>query len=166
MGLFAGVRRFFGGKGMAKVTITVIEDQPAESARFLVRQTEIKGIMVIEARMDCTLLATKYEVWLESITEESPGLELVSDARDVEPNMSYWDDCLQLPLALKAGQTVTQPWIVRGLDLPGVLASKGFGGVYAAVRDPRVRLEVSCFADVKGSPLSPSASVTVALIEQ
>ena len=165
MGLFAGVRRFFGGKNMAKVTITVIEDQPAESARFRVQQAEIKGVMVIEAKVDCTLLATKYEVWIERTSDEDPLLVLVGDGRDVEPNTSYWDDCLQLPMELKAGQTVTQPWIMRNLDLARVLVREGFGGAYTATRDPRVRMEVSCFADVKGSPLSPSASVTVTLIE-
>ncbi|MFY0532407.1 hypothetical protein [Nannocystis pusilla] len=64
MGFFDKAKQFLGGKNMASVAITVIERQPAETATFPVTDSVLKGTMVITAQQECTLLATKYEVWL------------------------------------------------------------------------------------------------------
>ena len=82
---------------------------------------------------------------------------------DPDPNTSYSDGCLKMPCDLKAGQIITQPWMVSEVDIPGILARNGFPDANQAVGDPRVRLVVKCIADVKGSPFDPSAEVTVAL---
>jgi hypothetical protein len=166
MGLFDKAKAFVGGKGMANVTITVIERQPAESAVFPVTDSVLKGTMVIEALKDCTLLATKYEIWLNikgDVGESVGSPNLVVTAKDPDPNTSYSDDCLKLPCEMKAGQVIEQPWLVGDVDLAKVLEKAGYADPRDAVGDPRVQLVVKCIADVKGSPFDPSAEVPVAL---
>jgi hypothetical protein len=165
MGLFDKAKQFMGGKGMANVSITKIERQPAESAVFPVGDSVIKGTMVIEALKDCTLLACKYEVWLniKGDVGESGSPNLVVSALDPDPNTSYSDDCLKLPCELTAGQVIEQPWMVMDVDLPKVLEKAGYADPRDAVGDPRVELVVKCIADVKGSPFDPSAEVHVTL---
>ena len=165
MGLFDKAKAFVGGKGMANVTITVIERQPAESAVFPVGDSVLKGTMVIEALKDCTLLATKYEVYLDVKDDVGAGgnQTLVSSAMDPDPNTSYSDDCLKLPCELTAGQTIEQTWMVSDVNLPKLLEAAGYADPRDAVGDPRVHLVVKCVADVKGSPFDPSAEVNVSL---
>lgn len=165
MGFFDKAKQFLGGKNMASVAITVIERQPAETATFPVTDSVLKGTMVITAQQECTLLATKYEVWLY-IKKGEEALEspfLARAEKDPDPNTSYSDTCLKMPCDLKPGQVITQPWMVSELDLAGILAGSGFPDANEATRDPRVRLVVKCIADVKGSPFDPSAEVTVRL---
>jgi hypothetical protein len=166
MGFFDKVKAFTGGKGMAKVTIPVIERQPSESAKFPVTDSVLKGTMVIEAQQDCTLLATKYEIWL--YISENPGdpegsPNLVVTAKDPDPNTSYDEDCLKMPCDLTTGQVITQPWLVSDIDLSKVLKKNGYSEPQEAIGDGRVRLVVKCIADVKGSPFDPSAEVSIAL---
>ncbi len=165
MGLFDKAKAFVGGKGMANVTITVIERQPAESAVFPVGDTVLKGTMVIEALKDCTLLATKYEVYLNVKDDVGDGgtPTLVSSALDPDPNTSYSDDCLKLPCELTTGQTIEQTWMVSDVNLKEHLEKAGYVDPRDAVGDPRVQLVVKCIADVKGSPFDPSAEVHVTL---
>lgn len=165
MGFFDKAKQFLGGKGMATVAITVIERQPAETATFPVTDSVLKGTMVITAQKECTLLATKYEVWLyiKKGDEQIETPFLVRAEKDPDPNVSYSDSCLKMPCDLKPGQVITQPWMVSDVDLAGILARNGFPDPNAATGDPRVRLEVKCIADVKGSPFDPSAEVTVRL---
>ena len=166
MGLFDKVMAFTGGKNMAKVTITVIEGQPADGATFPVTDSVLKGTMVIEAQQDCTLLATKYEIWL--YISENPGdpqgsPNLVVAAMDPDPDTSYSEDCLKLPCDLTTGQVITQPWLVGDIDLAKVLQKNGYSEPQEAIGDGRVRLVVKCIADVKGSPFDPSAEVSIPL---
>lgn len=163
MGFFDKAKQFIGGKNMASVEITVIERQPAATARFPVGDSVLKGTMVITAQQSCTLLATKYEVWLYIKSAESDTPYLVVAEKDPAPNTSYSDSCLKMPCDLTPGQVITQPWMVSDVDLPKILASNGFPDANAATEDPRVRLVVKCIADVKGSPFDPSAEVTVRL---
>lgn len=165
MGLFDKAKQFVGGKGMANVTITTIERQPAESAVFPVGDSVLKGTMVIEALKDCTLLATKYEVWLNIKDDVGDGgsPNLVAQAKDPDPSTSYSDDCLKLPCEMTAGQVIEQPWMVMDVELAKVLEKAGYADARDAVGDPRVQLVVKCIADVKGSPFDPSAEVNVTL---
>ena len=163
MGFFDKAKQFIGGKNMASVAITVIERQPAATATFPVGDSVLKGTMVITAQQNCTLLATKYEVWLYIKSDESDTPHLVVSEKDPDPNTSYSDSCLKMPCDLTPGQVITQPWMVSDVDLPKILARNGFPDPNAAVDDPRVRLVVKCIADVKGSPFDPSAEVTVRL---
>jgi hypothetical protein len=165
MGLFDKVKAFAGGKGMAKVTIPVIERQASETATFPVGDTVLKGTMVIEAQQPCTLLATKYEVWLYfSDDGSSEGMpELVVLGKDPDPNTSYSDECLKFPCEMTEGQVIEQPWLVGDIDLPKLLAKHGYAEAGSAIGDPRVKLKVKCIADVKGSPFDPSAEVEVTL---
>jgi hypothetical protein len=166
MGLFDKAKAFMGGKGTAKVTIPVIERQPSESASFPVTDSVLKGTMMIEAQQACTLLATKYEIWLyisADPADEVGSPNLVAMEKDPDPNTSYSDDCLKMPCHLEAGQVITQPWMVSDVDLSKILAKNGFSEPTEAIGDKRVRLVVKCIADVKGSPFDPSAEVDVAL---
>lgn len=163
MGFFDKAKQFLGGKNMASVEITVIERQPAASASFPVGDSVLKGTMVITAQQPCTLLATKYEVWLYIQGEAGETPHLVVAEKDPDPNTSYSDSCLKMPCDLTPGQVITQPWMVSDVDLPKILRSNGFPDANAAVGDSRVRLEVKCIADVKGSPFDPSAAVNVRL---
>lgn len=166
MGFFDKAKKFLGGKGMADVTITVIERQPAESATFPVTDSVLKGTMVIDVKQDCTLLATKYEIWLEvegQGEEEGGRVDLVAAEQDPDPHTSYSDDCLKMPCDLSAGQQITQPWMVSDVDLAKYLAKAGIDDPNAAVDNSRVTLKVKCIADVKGSPFDPSAEVNVRL---
>ena len=163
MGFFDKAKKFLGGKGMADVTITVIERQPADSAKFPVTDSVLKGTMVIDVKQDCTLLATKYEIWLETQNGEQSSLDLVAYDADPDPNTSYSDDCLKMPCDLKAGQQITQPWMVMDVDLGKYLAKAGITDPNGAVGNPNVKLRVKCIADVKGSPFDPSAEVDVTL---
>ncbi len=163
MGFFDKAKQFMGGKNMASVAITVIERQPAETARFPIGDSVLKGTMVITAQQNCTLLATKYEVWLYVREETGETPHLVVAEKDPDPKMSYHDSCLKMPCDLAPGQVITQPWMVSDVNIPGILARLGFSDANAAASDPRVRLVVKCIADVKGSPFDPSAEVNVAL---
>jgi len=163
MGFFDKAKQFMGGKNMASVAITVIERQPAESARFPVSDSVLKGTMVITAQQNCTLLATKYEVWLYIKGESGDTPFLVRAEKDPDPNTSYSDSCLKMPCDLMPGQVITQPWMVSDVDIPAILAKNGFPRANEAAGDPRVRLVVKCIADVKGSPFDPSAEVNVGL---
>lgn len=165
MGFFDKAKQFLGGKNMATVAITVIERQPAEAASFPVTDSVLKGTMVITAQQQCTLLATKYEVWLylKKDPEQPESPFLVRAEKDPDPAVSYSDTCLKMPCDLQPGQVITQPWMVSDVDLAGVLTRNGFADVNAATSDPRVRLVVKCIADVKGSPFDPSAEVAVRL---
>jgi hypothetical protein len=147
-------------------TITVIERQPAATAVFPVGDSVLKGTMVVEALKDCTLLATKYEIWLnvKGDVGESVGTpNLVATAKDPEPNTTYSDDYKKFPYDMKAGETLEFPWMVMDVDLPKVLEKAGYADPRDAVGDPRVALVVKCIADVKGSPFDPSAEVAVGL---
>jgi hypothetical protein len=165
MGLLDKAKTFVGGKGLANVTITAIERQPAESAVFPVGDTVLKGTMVIEALKDCTLLATKYEIWLniKDDVADSGSLKLVASAMDPDPNTSYSDDSLKMPVDMTEGQVIEQPWLVSEVDLAKILAEAGYADPRDAVGDPRAQLVVKCIADVKGSPFDPSAEVNVTL---
>ena len=167
MGFLDKVKAFTGGKNMAKVTIPVIERQPSETATFPVTDTVLKGTMVIEAQQACTLLATKYEIWLhiaDDPADEQGSPNLVVSAKDPDPNTSYSDDCLQFPVEMEAGQVIEQTWLVGDVDLAKVLDKHGFSEPQQAIGDGRVRLVVKCIADVKGSPFDPSAEVKVTLV--
>jgi hypothetical protein len=167
MGFLDKVKAFAGGKGMAKVTITVIERQPAETATFPVTDSVLKGTMVIEAQQPCTVLATKYEVWLYIAQDASDTIgspNLIVTEKDPDPKMSYHESVKVPPWDMTPGQTIEKPWMVSDVDLAKVLAKAGYGDPNAAVNDPRVRLVVKCIADVKGSPFDPSAEVTVRLV--
>ncbi len=163
MGFFDKAKQFIGGKNMASVAITVIERQPAATARFPIGDSVLKGTMVITGQQDCVLLATKYEVWLYIKKDDVESPHLVVMEKDPDPNTSYSDSCLKMPCDVKPGQVITQPWMVSGVDLPKILRDNGYTDVNRAVNDPNVRLVVKCIADVKGSPFDPSAEVTVAL---
>jgi len=166
MGFLDKVKAFTGGKNMAKVTIPIIERQPSETATFPVTDSVLKGTMVIEAQQACTLLATKYEVWLyiaADPADETGSPNLVVMAKDPDPNTSYSDDCLKMPCDLTVGQVITQPWMVSDVDLTKILQKNGFSEPQEAIGDRRVRLVVKCIADVKGSPFDPSAEVNVTL---
>jgi hypothetical protein len=163
MGFFDKAKQFIGGKNMASVEITVIERQPAASASFPIGDSVLKGTMVITAQQPCTLLATKYEVWLYIKSETGDTPYLVRAEKDPDPNTSYSDSCLKMPCDLTVGQVITQPWMVSDVDIPKILRGNGFPDVNAAADDPRVRLVVKCIADVKGSPFDPSAEVNVRL---
>lgn len=164
MGFFDKAKQFMGGKGMADVSITVIERQPAASATFPVTDSVLKGTMVIDVKQDCTLLATKYEIWLYVKKDGAESPNFVCSAKDPEPNTSYGEGCLIMPCDLKVGQVITHPWMVMDVDLAKVLASNGIADPSAAVGNPNVRLVVKCIADVKGSPFDPSAEVDVRLV--
>ncbi|CAN5863710.1 hypothetical protein BH11MYX2_BH11MYX2_35710 [soil metagenome] len=166
MGLLDKVKAFAGGKGMAKVTISVIEKQPAENATFPVTDSVLKGTMVIEALQPCVLLATKYEVWLniaEDPADETGSPNLVATSMDPDPNTSYVDPPFEYPLDMKPGQIVERSWLVMDVDLAKVLAKNGYSEPHEAIGDKRVRLVVKCIADVKGSPFDPSADVEIQL---
>ncbi len=166
MGFLDKVKAFTGGKNIAKVTIPMIEREPAETATFPVTDSVLKGTMVIEAQQDCTLLATKYEIWLylsADPADEIGSPNLVVTARDPDPNTSYSDECLKLPCEMTAGQVITQPWLVSDVDLSKILKKNGYSEPQEAIGDRRVRLVVKCIADVKGSPFDPSAEVNVTL---
>ena len=79
MGLFDKVKAFAGGKGMAKVTIPVIERQPSES------------------------------LYVAEDTSGSGTPNLVASAKDPDENTSYADDMLKMPCDLKEGQTSSSP---------------------------------------------------------
>ncbi len=164
MGFFDKAKQFMGGKGMANVSITVIERQPAESATFPVTDSVLKGTMVIDVQQDCTLLATKYEIWLYIETDGHSSPNFVRAEKDPEPNTSYGEGCLIMPCDLKAGQVITHPWMVGDIDLPAILARSGITDPNSAIGNSRVRLQVKCIADVKGSPFDPSAEVDVRLV--
>ena len=164
MGFFDKAKQFLGGKNMAKVTITVIERQPAETATFPIGDSVLKGTMVIEAQQDCTLLATKYEVWVYTKNGEVESPNLVRAEKDPDPNTSYGPGCLIMPCDLKAGQVITHPWMVSDVDVAGVLARAGFPDASAAAGGPRVRRGVKCKPDLNGAPFDPSAEVGVRLI--
>jgi len=166
MGFFDKAKKFLGGKGMADVSITVIERQPAETATFPVTDSVLKGTMVIDTKQDCVLLATKYEIWLEiegDDDDEGSRVDLVAFDADPDPNTSYSDGCLKMPCDLKPGQQITQSWLVCDLDLAKFLRKGGIDDPNDAVGNSRVKLKVKCIADVKGSPFDPSAEVVVAL---
>jgi len=163
MGFFDKAKKFMGGKGMADVTITVIERQPAATATFPVTDSVLKGTMVIDVKQDCTLLATKYEIWLEVEGGETSSVDIVASDADPDPNTSYSDTCLKMPCDLTAGQQITQPWMVSDVDLAKYLAKAGISDPNAAVGNDNVKLKVKCIADVKGSPFDPSAEVQVRL---
>jgi hypothetical protein len=164
VGFFDKAKQFVGGKGMADVTITVIERQPAESATFPLTDSVLKGTMVIEAKQDCTLLATKYEVWLHYTKDGISHPNFVVAEQDPEPNTSYGPGCLIMPCDMKAGQVITQPWMVSNVDLAGVLSRNGISDPSVAIGNPNFRLQVKCIADVKGSPFDPSAEVDVRMV--
>jgi hypothetical protein len=165
VGFFDKAKQFMGGKGMANVTITVIERQPAESATFPITDSVLKGTMVIDVQQNCTLLACKYEIWLHvKGTDGNEHPNFVCSAKDPEPNTSYGPGCLIMPCDLTEGQKITHPWMVMDVDLPGVLAKNGINDPNTAIDSGRVRLSVKCIADVKGSPFDPSAEVDVRLI--
>src|SRR3954469_11011643 len=168
MGFLDKVKAFTGGKGMAKVSITVIERQPAETATFPVTDSVLKGTMVIEALQPCTVLATKYEVWLyiaETPTDEVGSPNLIVSEKDPDPKMSYHESVKVPPFDMQPGEIIEKPWMVSDVDLAKVLAKNGFREPAEGIGDGRVRLVVKCLADVKGSPFDPSAEVQVRLVE-
>ncbi len=164
MGFFDKAKKFLGGKGMADVTITVIERQPADQATFPLTDSVLKGTMVIDVKEACTLLATKYEVWLETEGEESGSLDLLASEADPDPHTSYSDSCLKMPCDLTPGQQITQPWMVSDVEIAKQLRKAGFNDPFTAIDNPKVKLKVKCIADVKGSPFDPSAEVEVRLV--
>jgi len=165
MGFFDKAKAFVGGKGMADVAITVIERQPAERATFPVTDSVLKGTMVITAKQACTLLATKYELYLRIPTETDNEVDqYVTSAKDPDPNTSYDASCLKLPCDLTPGQVVTQPWLVSDVDLAKALQDHGYPDLDKAIANPRIKFVVKCIADVKGSPFDPCAEVVVKLV--
>lgn len=167
MGFFDKVKAFTGGKNMAKVSITVIERQPADSATFPVTDSVLKGTMVIEAQQACTVLATKYEVWLyiaQDPADTTGSPNLVVSGKDPDPAMSYHESVQVPPWEMTPGQIIEKPWMVSDVDLAKILEKNGYSEPQQAIGDGRVRLVVKCIADVKGSPFDPSAEVTVQLV--
>ena len=165
MGIFNKAKAFVGGKGMADVAITVIERQPAERATFPVTDSVIKGTMVITARQACTLLATRYELYLRMPGESGNEVDqFVTSAQDPAPNTHYGDSCLKLPCDLSPGQVITQPWLVMDVDLVKAFKSRGYPSVDKVIDNARIKFVVKCIADMKGSPFDPSAEVVVRLV--
>lgn len=163
MGLFDKAKGFFGGKNMASVTIPVIERQPTENASFPVRDSVLKGTMLITANEPCTVLATKYEISLRVVEEGINIDHYVVSAKDPAPNTDYSLMPFQFPYEMKAGETLEQGFIVMDVDLPKVLAENGHADPDAATTKPNISLVVKCIADVKGSPFDPSHEVQIRL---
>jgi hypothetical protein len=170
-GIGALVVRMRGGTGAAAPTgdsvdikTTVIERKPAESATFPVGDSVLKGTVVVTARGSCVLTSTRYEVHLELDTPNGPVDELVAkDQTPADPNAfraSFGGTNIEFPLNMSRGKRATQTWLVKDIDIPARLAAHGFADPSAAASDPRVRLVVACFADVKDA-LTPAATRTV-----
>jgi hypothetical protein len=167
--LFAKLRGRSGAEAptgeSVEIKTTVIERQPADSATFPVGDSVLKGTVVVTARAPCVLASTRYEVRLELDTPSGPVDELV--AKDQTPreasafSASFGGTNIEFPLRMSRGKSATQTWLVKDIDLAATLAAHGFADPSAAASDPRVRLVVACFADVKDASAAAATRTVV-----
>ncbi|HEY4220873.1 MAG TPA: hypothetical protein VGO62_06005, partial [Myxococcota bacterium] len=119
--------------GPCKVETTVVEGQPAAQATFAVTDSVCKGTVVVTAKAPCTLLATRYELWLELNTPQ--GLSEVLVARDQHPeikkegllgiSVSFGGTNITFPHRMKAGDKATQTWSIGDVNNAAKLAAGG-----------------------------------------
>ncbi len=156
MGLFNKAKSFFGGKGTANVSIEPVEFDVGSGTNVM------SGTMTIEALQDCTLLGTKHQVTLRLERGEESATRLLG-VQSFPLKKPLKPPRVEMPCDLQAGQRVEHAWFVGGVELDRCLKKLGFDDPLDALGDPNVLVELTCTADMKGSPFDPSATIPVAL---
>lgn len=159
MGLFDVAKRFAGGKNLADVKITDIERSEPDQAFFPLNDSVLKGKMLVTAKEECEVLATKYELFVRNGKSEAS----VAKHEDPDPHTTYSDDFPKFPVKLTAGESFDMSFLVTKVDVRRALAQAGMINSEKAIDNPDVKFIVRCIADVKGSPFDPSAEVAVRL---
>ncbi len=153
--------------GPCKIETTTVEGQPTSIAAFPVTDSVCKGTVVVTAKSDCVLTATRYELWLELGSVEALC------AKDQHPeikgegimgiSVSFGGTNITFPHTMSRGDKATQTWSIHSINLAEVLAKNGFANPRDAVGNDGVKFVVRTFADVEGGSVSTGrAEITLA----
>jgi hypothetical protein len=148
--------------GPCKVETTVVEGQPAAVASFTVTDPVCKGTVVVTAKAPCTLLSTRYELWLEMNTPQGPSEVLVAKEQHPEIKreglaglrVSFGGTNITFPHRMNPGDKATQTWLISDVDNAAKLAAGGFPNPRDAVGNDNVKFVIKAFADVDSGAVS------------
>jgi hypothetical protein len=159
MGLFDKMKNLVGGHGVT-VTITEIENQPAESANLPLHDSILKGRIQISGEKEVVIL--KHAFSLSAIFETDDDYNEVSLAEDVNEGEIIGAE-YSWPYTLEAGQTVDDSFSLGPFDIPGGMEEMKLGPD-DAISNSKVRIELKVTADVKGTPMDASAKQKVNIV--
>lgn len=158
MGLFDKIKNFAGGHGVT-AKITSVERQPTASVNFPLTDSVMKFQVEVGAEKEAVVLAHKFEVWAERMSQQNPRLiHVASDTHDVKTDII--GGSVKWPYTIQPGQTIQDGCCITDVDLSKALKEMGVSNPTSVLRDPSYRFFVKFVADVKGSPMDASAEVS------
>lgn len=159
MGLFGSVKNFFGGHGI-KANFTRIEQQdPAVDVQFCVTDSCIKANFDIVASSDAKLLSTSLRFICEKTFSDGKKKRMVL-CEEAHHDGTFADE-VPFPHGLKAGETLTESWVLTGFDVPKKLKTMGYSDLPKAIRAKELKFYLEGVADIEGSPFDPWCKKTL-----
>jgi hypothetical protein len=162
MSFFDKVKHFAGGHGV-KATITEIERQPPESAKFPLGDSVLKFNVEVTGDKQVTILAHVFAFYAERKGEDSPRLIEVAVERH-DQSTEIFGAKVKWPYELEPGRVVRDGCCMTSVDLKKALGEMGVHDVRDALNDSRYEFFVKFTADVKGSPMDAQARQLVRVI--
>jgi hypothetical protein len=162
LGFFDKVKHFAGGHGV-KASITTIERQNPQEARYPVTDSVLKFQVEVEGEKEATILAHVFTLYAERKGETNPRLIEVASERHDEKTDIYGSR-VKWPYQLKPGEAVQDGCCITNVDLTKALQEMGVSDVRAALNDASYEFYVKFTADVQGSPMDAQAKQVIRVI--
>ena len=160
MGFFDKIKNLVGGHGVS-VFITEIEREQPASATFPVSDSVLKGRIEVHFAKDAEILNHGFR--LTAILEDEGTYRTVEIAEEKNEGEIIGSD-VSWPYVGKGGEVIHDSFCMIRIDIPAAMRQLGLEPD-AAFNDPRVRLELKVWADVKGTPVDASAKHVLAIVE-
>jgi len=160
MGFFDKIKNFVGGHGVS-VFITELEGGSPKSVNFPLYDSVLKGRIEIHATKEATILNHGFR--LTAILEDEGSFRSVIVAEETNDGEIMGSD-VKWPYNTVPGEVVKDSFCMIRIDIADAMRRLGLEAD-AAVADPRVRLELKVWADVKGTPIDASAKQTILVVE-
>ena len=160
MGFFDKIKNLVGGHGVS-VFITEIEREQPASATFPVSDSVLKGRIGVHFAKDAEILNHGFR--LTAILEDEGTYRTVEIAEEKNEGEIIGSD-VSWPYVGKGGEVIHDSFCMIRIDIPAAMRQLGLEPD-AAFNDPRVRLELKVWADVKGTPVDASAKHVLAIVE-
>ena len=148
MGFLDKVKHFAGGHGV-KASITAIERQDPQDARYPVTDSVMKFQVEVEGEKEATVLAHVFSLYAERKGETNPRLIEVASERHDEKTDIYGSR-VKWPYQLKPGEAVQDGCCITNVDLATALLEMGDSDVRAALHDSSYAFYVKFTADGQG----------------
>lgn len=160
MGFFDKVKSFFGGHGV-NLVITQIEGSAPESVQFPLQDSVLKGRIEVHSTAEAVIL--KHGFRITAILDGEENYRSVIVAEEYNEGEIVGSD-VSWPYTTVPGEVIHDSFCIIRVDLENAMRELGLEPD-AAMNDPRVRVELQAWADVKGSPMDASQKISLSIVE-